>query len=184
MGVQGHRALVWTKSQTESLLARPLFCIIVVASYAAEFQGPPFPLVFFSPYFLFHLSHTMGGGTSIWASPDYKKDPKEIFNRRLLLLAVTTACAGCAYGFDQGNIGGVLTFPAFRRTFGYDELSDEAADQREGVVAGMREFLSLSLSLVASSPWHLFLIFPLTISPPFSPFFPLSFSSCKARLSS
>ncbi|KAG9256579.1 quinate permease [Emericellopsis atlantica] len=79
----------------------------------------------------------MGGGTSIWASPDYKKDPREIFNKRLLLLALTTACAGCAYGFDQGNIGGVLTFPAFRSTFGYDELSAQAADEREGVVAGM-----------------------------------------------
>ncbi|KAI6781458.1 C6 zinc finger domain-containing protein [Emericellopsis cladophorae] len=43
----------------------------------------------------------------------------------------------CAYEFDQGNIGGVLTFPAFRSTFGNDELSDEAVDEREGVVAGM-----------------------------------------------
>ena len=96
----------------------------------------------------------MGGGASIWASPDYKKDPKEIFNKRLLLVAVTTACAGCAYGFDQGNIGGVLTFPAFRRTFGYDQLSDEAADQREGVVAGMRMFLPLvSFSSTTSITW-------------------------------
>jgi hypothetical protein len=82
----------------------------------------------------------MGGGTSIWANPDYKNDPKEIFNKRLVLLTLTTAFAGCAYGFDQGNIGGVLTFPAFRRTFGYDQLSNDAADQREGVVAGMCTF--------------------------------------------
>jgi hypothetical protein len=82
----------------------------------------------------------MGGGTSIWASPESKSDPKEIFNKKLVFLTLTTAFAGCAYGFDQGNIGGVLTFPAFRRTFGYDQLSDEAADQREGVVAGMCKF--------------------------------------------
>lgn len=72
----------------------------------------------------------MGGGSSIWASPDAKKDPKEIFNRRLGLLALTCAFAGCAYGFDQGNIGGVLTFPAFRRAFGYDVLTDAEADER------------------------------------------------------
>lgn len=82
----------------------------------------------------------MGGGSSIWANPEYKTDPKEIFNKRLLFLTLTTAFAGCAYGFDQGNIGGVLTFPAFRRAFGYDELTDEEADQREGVVAGMCEW--------------------------------------------
>lgn len=82
----------------------------------------------------------MGGGTSIWASPDWKNDPKEIFNKKLVFLTLTTAFAGCAYGFDQGNIGGVLTFPAFRHAFGYDKLSNEAADQREGVVAGMCKF--------------------------------------------
>jgi hypothetical protein len=88
----------------------------------------------------------MGGGTSIWASPEMKSDPKEIFNKRLGLLVLTTAFAGCAYGFDQGNIGGVLTFPAFRRTFGYDQLSTEAASAREGVVAGMCKFALLSAS--------------------------------------
>lgn len=64
----------------------------------------------------------MGGGTSLWASPEWKTDPKEIFNRRLLLLGVTIAMAGCSYGFDQGNIGGVLTFPSFRRAFGLDKI--------------------------------------------------------------
>lgn len=72
----------------------------------------------------------MGGGTSLWASPEWKKDPKEIFNRNLLLLGVTIAFAGCSYGFDQGNIGGIMTFPSFRRAFGFDDLTTGEADTR------------------------------------------------------
>lgn len=79
----------------------------------------------------------MGGGTSIWASPDFKKDPKEIFNSKLGLLGITIAFAGCSYGFDQGNIGGVLTFPSFREAFGFNELSPSEQDQREGNIAAM-----------------------------------------------
>lgn len=45
----------------------------------------------------------MGGGTSLWASPEWKKDPREIFNHKLLLLGITVAFAGCSYGFDQGT---------------------------------------------------------------------------------
>lgn len=72
----------------------------------------------------------MGGGTSLWASPEWKKDPKEIFNKHLLLLSVTIAFAGCSYGFDQGNIGGIMTFPSFRRAFGFDDLTTGEADTR------------------------------------------------------
>ncbi|KAK7424173.1 hypothetical protein QQZ08_008779 [Neonectria magnoliae] len=79
----------------------------------------------------------MGGGTSLWASPDWKKDPSEIFNRQLLLLGVTIAFAGCSYGFDQGNIGGVMTFPSFRRAFGFEGLSTQESDTREGNIAAM-----------------------------------------------
>ncbi|KAH6880523.1 quinate permease [Thelonectria olida] len=79
----------------------------------------------------------MGGGTSLWASPEWKTDPKEIFNRNLLLLSITIALAGCSYGFDQGNIGGVMTFPAFRRAFGIEGLSTKEADSREGNIAAM-----------------------------------------------
>ncbi|KAH7120523.1 quinate permease [Dactylonectria macrodidyma] len=79
----------------------------------------------------------MGGGTSLWASPDWKTDPKEIFNKHLLLLSVTIAFAGCSYGFDQGNIGGIMTFPSFRKAFGFDQLTDEEADTREGNIAAM-----------------------------------------------
>ncbi|WQF82164.1 Putative major facilitator, sugar transporter, major facilitator superfamily [Colletotrichum destructivum] len=79
----------------------------------------------------------MGGGTSLWASPEWKKDPKEIFNSRLLLLGITIAFAGCSYGFDQGNIGGIMTFPSFRTAFGFDTISQEEADTREGNIAAM-----------------------------------------------
>lgn len=72
----------------------------------------------------------MGGGTSLWASPDWKKDPPEIFNRKLLLLGITIAFAGCSYGFDQGNIGGVLTFQSFRHAMGFDGLSEAEVSAR------------------------------------------------------
>lgn len=72
----------------------------------------------------------MGGGTSIWASPEWKSDPKEIFNWKLWYLTTTVAFAGCSYGFDQGNIGGVLTLPSFKRAFGLDVLSETEADER------------------------------------------------------
>ncbi|KAI1083110.1 H(+)/hexose cotransporter 1 [Whalleya microplaca] len=79
----------------------------------------------------------MGGGTSIWASPEWRQDPKEIFNHRIFYLATTVAFAGCSYGFDQGNIGGVLTLESFRHAFGLDGLSVEDEDERKGNIAAM-----------------------------------------------
>lgn len=72
----------------------------------------------------------MGGGTSIWANPEWRSDPREIFNWRIFYLTTTVAFAGCAYGFDQGNIGGVLTLDSFKHAFGLDVLSKADADQR------------------------------------------------------
>lgn len=72
----------------------------------------------------------MAGGTSIWVSPQAKQDPKAIFNLRLLYLLISVAWAGCFYGFDTGNIGGVLTLPSFKHAFGLDELSKKAYDDR------------------------------------------------------
>ncbi|KAH7062984.1 hypothetical protein BKA63DRAFT_429064 [Paraphoma chrysanthemicola] len=79
----------------------------------------------------------MGGGTSIWVSPEARNDPSAIFNGRLAFLAATIAFAGCAYGFDQGNIGGVLTLPTFKHAFGLDRLSEDAADHRAGNIAAL-----------------------------------------------
>ncbi|EHA46840.1 hypothetical protein MCOR02_007812 [Pyricularia oryzae] len=79
----------------------------------------------------------MGGGTSIWASPDWKKDPREIFNYKLWFLVTTVAFAGFSYGFDHGNVGGVLTLPSFRHTFGLDKMSAAASAARQGDIASM-----------------------------------------------
>ncbi|KAK8056841.1 hypothetical protein PG993_002068 [Apiospora rasikravindrae] len=76
----------------------------------------------------------MGGGTSIWASPEWRSDPREIFNWKIFYLTTSVAFAGCAYGFDQGNIGGVLTLKSFKRAFGLDVMSKADADER--VAAG------------------------------------------------
>lgn len=81
----------------------------------------------------------MGGGTSIWASPEWKSDPKEIFNWKLWYLTTTVAFAGCAYGFDQGNIGGVLTLPSFKKAFGLDVLSETEADERGMCWQGLQD---------------------------------------------
>ncbi|PPJ50907.1 hypothetical protein CBER1_07606 [Cercospora berteroae] len=79
----------------------------------------------------------MAGGTSIWASKDARTDPKQIFNGRLLYLLVTLAWAGCFYGFDSGNIGGILTLPSFENAFGLSGLSQEAVDAKSGTIAAM-----------------------------------------------
>jgi MFS family permease len=79
----------------------------------------------------------MAGGASIWASRDAKTDPKEIFNSRLVYLLVTLAWAGCFYGFDSGNIGGILTLPSFENAFGLNELSQKEMDDRKGTIAAM-----------------------------------------------
>ncbi|KAK2052462.1 hypothetical protein LY76DRAFT_620560 [Colletotrichum caudatum] len=79
----------------------------------------------------------MGGGTSIWASPEWKKDSREIFNSKLLHLGITIAFAGCSYGFNQGNIGGVMMFSSFRKAIGFDTISEAEANTRERNMAAM-----------------------------------------------
>ncbi|KAL4805141.1 hypothetical protein BDV18DRAFT_165921 [Aspergillus unguis] len=79
----------------------------------------------------------MAGGTSIWASKDARTDPKEIFNLKLLYLLVTLAWAGCFYGFDTGNIGGILTLPSFEKAFGLLDLPQQEYDNRKGTIAAM-----------------------------------------------
>ena len=73
----------------------------------------------------------MGGGTSIWFKSDAKTDPKAIFNKRLLFLLITVAWAGCFYGFDSGNIGGILTLPSFEHAFGLLGISQAELDNRK-----------------------------------------------------
>ncbi|KAH9210168.1 H(+)/hexose cotransporter 1 [Leptodontidium sp. 2 PMI_412] len=79
----------------------------------------------------------MGGSASLWATPDYKSDPREIFNRKLCFVVFGAMLAGCFYGFDTGNIGGVLTLPAFKHAFGFQHLTADEADGRKGDIAAM-----------------------------------------------
>ncbi|KAL3477615.1 hypothetical protein BJX99DRAFT_269710 [Aspergillus californicus] len=79
----------------------------------------------------------MAGGTSLWVSKDAKTDPKEIFNLRLLYLMITLAWAGCFYGFDTGNIGGILTLPSFENAFGLYDIPQAELDDRKGTIAAM-----------------------------------------------
>ncbi|KAF2164290.1 hypothetical protein M409DRAFT_25170 [Zasmidium cellare ATCC 36951] len=79
----------------------------------------------------------MAGCTSIWVSKDAKTDPKQIFNGRLFFLLITVAWAGCFYGFDSGNIGGILTLPSFENAFGLTGLSQVELDERSGTIAAM-----------------------------------------------
>ncbi|GCB27746.1 probable quinate permease [Aspergillus awamori] len=79
----------------------------------------------------------MAGGTSIWASQEARTDPRQIFNGRLVYLLITLAWAGWFYGFDTGNIGGILTLPSFEHAFGLDKLSTAELDSRKGTIAAM-----------------------------------------------
>ncbi|OGM50635.1 putative sugar transporter [Aspergillus bombycis] len=79
----------------------------------------------------------MAGGTSIWASKEARTDPREIFNLRLLYLLVSVAWGGWFYGFDTGNIGGILTLPSFENAFGLTNIPDAEIDNRKGTIAAM-----------------------------------------------
>lgn len=73
----------------------------------------------------------MAGGTSIWVSKDAKTDPKQIFNLRLLFLVITLSWAGCFYGFDTGNIGGIVTLSSFKEAFGLNDIPQAELDNRK-----------------------------------------------------
>lgn len=93
----------------------------------------------------------MAGGVSIWVGPEAKTDPKQIFNLRLLFLVFTVSWAGCFYGLDTGNIGGILTLKSFRHAFGLDTLSADALDNREGNIAAMRKSALYRISIKRKS---------------------------------
>lgn len=73
----------------------------------------------------------MAGGTSIWVSSEAKTDPRAIFNLRLLYLLVAVSWGGSFYGFDTGNIGGILTLPSFKNAFGLNDVSQAEQDNRK-----------------------------------------------------
>ena len=78
----------------------------------------------------------MAGG-SFFKSKDAKTDPKEIFNLRLLFLLCAISWAGMFYGFDQGNIGGIMELPSFERSLRLENDTQEAMDDKKGSIAAM-----------------------------------------------
>ncbi|KAJ5682851.1 hypothetical protein N7462_006016 [Penicillium macrosclerotiorum] len=79
----------------------------------------------------------MAAGTSIWISSDSKNCPKAIYNLRLLYLLVAVSWGGSFYGFDTGNIGGILTLPSFENAFGLNGIPQSDLDSRKGTIASM-----------------------------------------------
>lgn len=73
----------------------------------------------------------MAGGTSIWWSKDAKSDPRQIFNLRLFFLMISLSWAGCFYGFDTGNIGGIITLPSFKKAFNLIGLPQQEINNRK-----------------------------------------------------
>lgn len=73
----------------------------------------------------------MAGGTSLWWSKDAKTDPRKIYNLRLLYLMIALSWAGCFYGFDTGNIGGIVTLKSFEKAFGLINISQQELDNRK-----------------------------------------------------
>lgn len=78
----------------------------------------------------------MAGGY-LFKSKDAKADPKEIFNLRLLFLLCAIAWAGMFYGFDQGNIGGIMELASFERSLGLENDTQKAIDGKKGSIAAM-----------------------------------------------
>ena len=78
----------------------------------------------------------MAGG-SFFKSKDAKTDPTEIFNVRLLFLLCAISWAGMFYGFDQGNIGGIMELPSFERSLGLEHDTQKQSDDKKGSIAAM-----------------------------------------------
>lgn len=95
----------------------------------------------------------MAGGTSIWVSSEAKTDPRAIFNLRLLYLLVAVSWGGSFYGFDTGNIGGILTLPSFKNAFGLNDVSQAEQDNRKVCFSSPESFVfSLTFTREQSHP--------------------------------
>ncbi|KIY45595.1 quinate permease [Fistulina hepatica ATCC 64428] len=49
-----------------------------------------------------------------------KGTPREVFNWKLVFATLSAAMAGSLFGFDTGNIGGIIVLDSFKKTFGLD----------------------------------------------------------------
>ncbi|KAK2768305.1 hypothetical protein FQN54_000158 [Arachnomyces sp. PD_36] len=55
---------------------------------------------------------------SFFTSEDVRAMPKEALNWKLVFAVISTCMAGSLFGFDTGNIGGIIVLPSFKETFG------------------------------------------------------------------
>jgi hypothetical protein len=51
-------------------------------------------------------------------SADAMATPREAINGKLVFAVVSACMAGSLFGFDTGNIGGIIVLPSFKKTFG------------------------------------------------------------------
>ncbi|KAJ5524978.1 hypothetical protein N7494_011628 [Penicillium frequentans] len=85
-----------------------------------------------------------------------KTDPKEIYGWRVYLLACSACCGGMLFGMDSGIIGGVLTMPPFKQTYGLQDLDSVAqANLSANIVSTLQAgcFFGALLASPAAEKW-------------------------------
>ncbi|KAJ6092979.1 hypothetical protein N7486_008268 [Penicillium sp. IBT 16267x] len=85
-----------------------------------------------------------------------KMDPKEIYGWRVYLLACSACCGGMLFGMDSGIIGGVLTMPPFKQTYGLKDLDAVAqANLSANIVSTLQAgcFFGALLASPAAEKW-------------------------------
>lgn len=75
------------------------------------------------------LKRLVAKGDDTLSIKSYKEDdghmpvPKEIYNWKIVLVALTAASAAIIIGYDTGFIGGTVELESFQREFGIDQMS-------------------------------------------------------------
>ncbi|KAL4732049.1 hypothetical protein ACLX1H_001056 [Fusarium chlamydosporum] len=77
-------------------------------------------------------------------------DPPEIYNWRVIALTASACFAGALFGVDAGIIGGVLAMPDFKREFGLDKRSDQAAADLAGNLVTTMQAGAIAGALLSS----------------------------------
>ena len=52
--------------------------------------------------------------------------PESVYNWRVYALAISASMGSAMFGYDSAFIGGTITLPSFKSTFGFDSKSKEA----------------------------------------------------------
>lgn len=78
--------------------------------------------------------------------------PKEIYNWKIVLVAITAASAAIIIGYDTGFIGGTVELESFQKEFGMDKMS---SDERSLVSANVVSIFH------AGAFWGALLMYPI-----------------------